>query len=645
LLLRLFTLIVMFFPSLGLGAVVDLRADKVPLHALSVPWEYSETPIIPGRLRESAEAHKPQEFWLERSQLSERASFRIKILRTAQQPALLLVLKEMPAVRVLVDGTERVEKGKLYDASGHIQNSRGDVSILLPQAEVIEIILEVAATLPRWSPAAATIEIGPEAEMRAQILRDSIILATMLGGLFIIGLYHIALFILTPTRLVTLTLGALCIVNCIRTAVTGVDTLFNFWPNFPFELAHKMAYIGYYFAPALFIEFLRLSFPGTISKKTVRMLWIFSGTFIAMTLVTPVAVYGRWNTAFHAITFTAIVIAVLAITRAIHSRTKGSGLQALACTLVCSATVNDVLHAEGLPSLGPIISAALFIFILLQSLILSSQFSQAFAELAHTYREFTKIVYLHTVKQIASGFDIERTMPLGTAEAVVLAFDIVGSSRIKHPELSDAVERMMGRCYDAMSEGYCDKNMRSRAYRVKEMGDGLLCSVGFPFPSGKAENNSSVAVSLAEDFMHIFKEEFEKLDLDSDAYCGIGIARGPVEGFFPRFGVKQYDLRGKTIVLATRYESMRNAVFHRMGWKGSVIFLQDDVYAELKDCEKAFYTEWDATKEGQRIRDDAQALKAWYRFVPHAVAKHKRGLNPGEMTPPDQPLARLPRSA
>lgn len=31
--------------------------------------------------------------------------------------------------------------------------------------------------------------------------------------------------------------------------------------------------------------------------------------------------------------------------------------------------------------------------------------------------------------------------------------------------------------------------------------------------------------------------------------------------------------------------------------------------------------EWDATIEGQRIRDDAAAMKAWYRFVPGAAKK------------------------
>ncbi len=625
----LLTLICLLVPAVARGAVLDLRETvDVPKKALEIAWEYSDLPIIPGRLKISELSKRPQDFWLDQADLPQRASYRITILRKADQASLLLVFKDWPAFRAIVNGQTLLEKGKLYNGFGDIENKRGDVSLLLPQAEAIEVLLELGASLPRWNHAPKLIYIGTEADLRKQELRNSIILAILLGGLFIIGLYHISLFVLTPARSVTLILGAFCMVNCLRCSISGnVDILYNFFPDFPFGLSYKLSYIGYYLSPALFIEFLKFSFPGTLSHRTLRYLWLITVTFIVMTVITPLAVYGRWNSAFHGVTLISIVIATICIKRAIKNRTKGAWLQLVSFLLVSMATINDVMYAEGLPNIGLTIPFAVFIFILLQSMILSSQFSQAFAELAHTYKEFTKIVYLHTVKQIASGLEIEKTMRVGTADAVVLAFDIVGSSRLKHPGLSDAIERMMGRCYEAMSEGYDAVNMHSRAYRVKEMGDGLLCSVGFPFPTGARNCNSSVAVALAVDFMRIFKEEFEKLNLEIDAFCGIGIAKGQVEGFFPRFGVKQYDLRGKTIVLATRYESMRNAVFNRAGWKGSVIFLQDDVYQELAVGEQALYTEWDATADGQRIRDDGQAKKAWFRFVPHAVCRDKRAID------------------
>lgn len=625
----------------GWAAVLDLRDEQfAKSRLLDMPWEYSDRPILPGRFTVGDEAAKPQNFWLEGANLPQRGYFRLTILRHADQTPIRIVFKDMPALRVLINGQEQLTQGKLYGEDGDVENARGDSTVLLPQSDEVEVILELGATLPRWNFASYEIQIGPEDVLRKETLLDAIVLAIMLGGLFITGIYHISLYVMTPSRSATLTLGLFCIVNCIRSSITGkVDSVFNFFPNFPYELSYKMAYIGYYLAPPLFIEFLRVSFPGTISKRVARALWVFTATFVILTLFVPVDVYGRWNTVFHIGTVANIITAFYGLIKAIKSRAKGSIILLVAVTMIAAATFNDVMYAERLPSIGPIIHVALFLFILMQSLILSSQFSVAFAELAHTYKEFTKIVYLHTVKQIANGFEIEKTMRVGTAEAVVVAFDIVGSSRIKHPGFSDAVERMMGRCYDAMSHGYDAQDMQCRAYRVKEMGDGLLCSVGFPFPTGEGRTEASVANDLAAEFVRIFKEEFEKLELDSNSYCGIGIAKGSVEGFFPRFGVKQYDLRGKTIMLATRYEAMRNAVYSKIGWNGSVIFIQDEVYQDLLPDERAHYSEWDATVDGQRIRDDGLAQKAWYRFAPCAERKGGVGVEAIEIDVTDLPKA------
>ena len=64
---------------------------------------------------------------------------------------------------------------------------------------------------------------------------------------------------------------------------------------------------------------------------------------------------------------------------------------------------------------------------------------------------------------------------------------------------------------------------------------------------------------------------------------------------------------------------MRNRVFTVEGRKGSVIFMQDKVYRALTLDEQKFH-HWDCTKEGYKIRDDANARQAWFKFVPAADA-------------------------
>ena len=145
-------------------------------------------------------------------------------------------------------------------------------------------------------------------------------------------------------------------------------------------------------------------------------------------------------------------------------------------------------------------------------------------------------------------------MPVGSSQATVLTFDIVESSKVTHPGFPSAVESIMGHCYELAMQGYDAEKLCARAYRVKEMGDGLICTVGFPLPLCLASDSEEVALELAEDCAAIFKEEMEKLDLDYSVYYSIGITQGVLEGYFPKFGIKQYDLRGFALALATRYD-------------------------------------------------------------------------------------------
>lgn len=609
--------------GLASGVELDLRhiADRTAATAdLNGLWEYSPSPILLGQA-EGALSGSPQEFWMKTSELGESASYRLVLIREAEQESLLLVLSDLPSYRVSANGRLLLEKGRLPTDGKPAIAERGKRTVLLPQGDRIELILDVATPLPRWLSLPGKITVGPESSMRHKEKVESILLSIILGGLFIIGIYHICLFIFMPSRPVTLILALFCLIVIIRSAFSPeFESAYVFFPHFPYELSWKVQIIGYYLSPPLFLTFLMFSFPETVFRPLVRGIWIAAGLSSIMVLSFPASTYGPYNALFHIVTFVAIIAGTHSLFLALKRHIRGAVIMLIASLLLSMATLNDVARSENLPNLGAIIHYGLFIFVAMQSLILSSQFFQAFSQLAHMHREFRKIVYLHTVKLVAEGRNIEETMPTGTGDATVIAFDIVGSSKIKHSHAADAIERMMGRCYDAMSQGYDASRRQCRAYRVKEMGDGLICSIGFPFQTGSMETKGSVALKLAKEFANIFKEEMSKLNLPHEVYCAIGIAQGSVEGFFPRFGNKQYDLRGKSIVLATRYESMRNAVFQKTQTKGSLIFIQDQVYNDLSPSERAAFEFWDATRDGQRIRDDGQAKRAWYLFVPHVEA-------------------------
>lgn len=231
----------------------------------------------------------------------------------------------------------------------------------------------------------------------------------------------------------------------------------------------------------------------------------------------------------------------------------------------------------------------------------------------HSYEQLEKVFYPHQLEMIKNGNPLENTMPTHPAEACVICFDVARSSQIRHEKAKEFLRRIFQRCNRAMMDGYDRHEMRANAYRIKEMGDGFLCSVGYPFGSATG-HIAQDAVALALKFYEIFCEEAAALDYEDDLHCGIGLAMGDIVGFFPESGTKEYDLYGKAIILATRYESMRKVIL-KEARSASLLILQEQVYLSLPEGERDRFQNYDLVANEAVVRDDSDAQTLFYQVL------------------------------
>ncbi|NRA63273.1 MAG: hypothetical protein HRU19_02250 [Pseudobacteriovorax sp.] len=229
----------------------------------------------------------------------------------------------------------------------------------------------------------------------------------------------------------------------------------------------------------------------------------------------------------------------------------------------------------------------------------------------HTLRQFKKLLFDHQVQEIFVGKDLEETMPESTGDACVICFDIQKSTKIGHSEFHEFFESLFRECHSRVQEDYDPSTRSARAYTIKEMGDGFLCSVGFPFqPVG---NIFEEAISLAEDFIEIMGHVSQAF-LEVPAFCSIGISFGPITGYFPKFGIKNYELYGDAIILATRYEAMRKEIMETQDiGLNHILILQEGVYAGLPETIKQQFSVY--YPERLTIRDDKDATRLFYRVI------------------------------
>jgi len=105
--------------------------------------------------------------------------------------------------------------------------------------------------------------------------------------------------------------------------------------------------------------------------------------------------------------------------------------------------------------------------------------------------------------------------------------------------------------------GYEHNPLRSRAFRLKETGDGFISAIGYPFLPVDSRSLADSAVSTALLMFDAFNREVEKFNYSRPIKAAMGLAYNSVQGTFQSGGIRSYDLFGDALIQASRYEELR----------------------------------------------------------------------------------------
>ena len=226
----------------------------------------------------------------------------------------------------------------------------------------------------------------------------------------------------------------------------------------------------------------------------------------------------------------------------------------------------------------------------------------------HALDQLEKMVYPHQLKQIKQGGILEDTMPCERSEAIVLCFDIVNSSQLDPEWSKEFTSEVLEECQKKMEDGLGAEFPEVKAYRIKELGDGFLCSIGFPFKVPSPYSQANIAIDLAKAFVDIYESVAQKYPHMNNLLCSIGIAKGEIEGFFTVSEPKHYEMFGRSIVLATRYENIRKKF--QLQKNKHLVVIQEAVFDELNTERACQFKLYNLHRE--LIRDDQSAKRFYY---------------------------------
>ena len=221
----------------------------------------------------------------------------------------------------------------------------------------------------------------------------------IIGGLIIMGVYHIALFMMRSKIKSNLFFGLLCLVLALKNLFTGAAFFFTLWPHASYELGLILIHITIFSALPLIWLFLRELFPPDFPRWVGLSLVGISSVGIVATLLLPSVLYTQLMLPFWGITALTMVMMGRGIYRSVSTRKEGSVLILAGVACFILTVLHDVAIDFKLIQSVYLSGAGFFIFIFSQSILLAMKFTHSFqkvekltSELLDTNISFSRFV-------------------------------------------------------------------------------------------------------------------------------------------------------------------------------------------------------------------------------------------------------------
>lgn len=539
----------------------------------------------------------------------------------------LYITTAASAMWVWVNDKLIFKQGKVgYNKETEIPSRKyGSVSLI--PSETYEVVVLISNFNHRSGGLLRPFVLGSRSAIWSLDRKNLLTIAFIMGSVLIVAIYHLALYLYRPSDRVNLYLVLVCLGILVRSFNTGNPRMIlELMANIDFHFSFRLEYIGFVSSVGAFTWYYVASFPSLIHPLIKWLTTVVCGVYILLIMFTSTQFFTGLLPYFQVYIVFLMCSGLLLLIPALKQRLPGAIEFSIGVCLFLSFGLLEIgMHFRSL--YYPVSFFGAFCLVLSQSIALASRFAQKFSELSyyesqtrHAYGQIQKVFYPHQLQSMQNGLPMESTMPLGSGRAAVICFDLVASSSmpLDNESRKEFLRSLFERCYVIMMENYSVQPLASNAFRIKEMGDGFLCSVGFPFANPNPENNETTAVKLALRFIQVLSNLNKEMALEKPIYCGIGIATGDIEGFFPESGIKEYDLIGRPLILATRYEKARNQLFKNFPIQ-SVVVLQQAVYESLDSRMQERFASFKLSDGSYRIRDDQQAQAFYYAFMQEEV--------------------------
>ncbi|MFC5470889.1 ATP-binding protein [Cohnella suwonensis] len=312
------------------------------------------------------------------------ATYRLKVKTDGQLSTLSLKIPTIStAYKVMIECETVAVGGKVAESKDRAIAAYLPQTIeFQPTAKEFEIVVQVSNYLYARGGIWNAMKLGTVERIADLNQEEFAIDMIILGSTLMMGLYHIAIFILRRTNRSALYFGLICLLVVIRIMSLKEIFLLHLFPDTDIRLLIFFEYLTYYGGLTLTTLFIRELYPEEFSKKIIRpMVWIGCG-FILTIVVFPTEMYTQWTNLFHFFVLLSCVYYIFGLVVAVWRKRSGAGLQITGGVILIATMVHDILFLQNPYQyywIGkPIFPFGMFALIFIEAAVLARRFSDAF---------------------------------------------------------------------------------------------------------------------------------------------------------------------------------------------------------------------------------------------------------------------------
>lgn len=307
------------------------------------------------------------------------ATYRLEVLISDLRPLALKMRTVGTAYRLYVDGVELVEVGTLGQSAVTTTPAyRPDIFSFTPQSRRVEIILLVANYHHRNAGVWEAIVLGDQTELeemrQGRFATDFI----LFGAIVMMALYNLITWITRRENVSGLWLGLFCLTLSTRILLVDERFINEVLPDLPWSLLTRFEYVSWFLSIPIFLAFIRSMFPTETSLLVLRALWALGVIFTLLTIVLPIIQATSLVPPFQVLTLLSMGYGAYCIGLAIWRRKEGSILFGCGAVFLFVSAVSDIITVMFTLDGDNQLQFGLYLFVLLQSILVSVRSSRAF---------------------------------------------------------------------------------------------------------------------------------------------------------------------------------------------------------------------------------------------------------------------------